>query len=298
MKDKKLPKKITKRIDKMVDLGRPKKKLSASVIIVTYNINQKEFEKTLSALESQARNDFEVIIVDNGNSWDVDKLAKSVGCVSYYLKLRENYGLNPARNIGASFAKGDILIFLDDDGIPAENFIEGHLEIYQKDDVMAARGKVLPKNEKSIMNKITGHYDLGDKPFPYYINTEGNSSIKRQLFLELEGVKESLTGAGGHEGAELSYRIAQKTGNKQSIYYNPQAIIYHDYSPNLKTYLKKQIRHKKHGQNLEMEKPQLFEFVKSFNPPNLKSKRAKLTVADRVKLRLIRLMKRIVLKFV
>ncbi len=299
MKNKNLSSKTKDKIERVDKLKSPKPELVASVIIVTYKIDKSEFRKTLRALDSQGRDDFEVVIVDNGNSWDVKKLASSIDSVSRYLKLKENYGLNIARNIGTKFASGEILIFLDDDGVPAKDFIKGHLKIYQKGGVVAARGKVLPKNENSILNKITGHYDLGDKPFPYYINTEGNSSIKRELFLELEGVKESLSGAGGHEGAELSYRIAKKTGKKDGVYYNPWAVIYHDYSPDLKTYFKKQIRHKKHGRKLEEENPKLAEFVESYQEKNdSKNLSINLTTIDQIKLLFIKITKKLILYFV
>jgi glycosyltransferase involved in cell wall biosynthesis len=299
MEDKQLPRKITEKIDKLRDFGRSTEELAASVIIVTYNIAKQELEKTLDSLDNQSTTKpFEVIIVDNGNKWNVEKMANSKNQVSSYLKLKKNHGLNIARNIGAQTASGKILIFLDDDGIPAKNFIKGHLRIYDQEDVVAARGKVLPKNKESILNKITGHYDFGDQPFPYYINTEGNSSIKRDLFLDLKGVNESITGAGGHEGAEISYRIYKKTGKKDAIYYNPHAVIYHDYSPDLVTYFKKQIRHKKHGRNLKEENPELFKFIKNYQVPKHRQLIKELGYIDRIKLKLIRLVNKLILKFV
>ncbi len=290
-----LPEKYSQKIKERKRLHDLSSDLSASVIIVTYKIEPEEFRKTLEALDSQGRKDFEVVVVDNGNSWEIEKALQECSQVSYYLKLKKNYGLNIARNVGAQVAQGEILIFLDDDGVPAENFIDGHLRIYKEKDAVAARGKVVPKNPQSILNKITAHYDLGDKPFPYLINTEGNSSVKRKLFLKIEGVDESLSGAGGHEGAEISYRLAKLVNDKDRIYYNPWAVIYHDYSPDLITYLEKQIRHSKHQENLEKDNPKLFKFTKSFDMERANPPEIKLSLLEKIKLRVIKIIKKIIL---
>ena len=88
---------------------------------------EKTIFHTLRALERQSRNDFEVIIVDDGNT---DMSMKVVAQFSEQSNLpikiihQENSGPAKARNTGAEQAEGEAIIFLDSDCIPSENWVE------------------------------------------------------------------------------------------------------------------------------------------------------------------------------
>ncbi|GAI21283.1 unnamed protein product, partial [marine sediment metagenome] len=259
-----------------------------------YKIKENDFKEVLCSLENQTVRDFELILVDNGNSWDLESLVGRCRLSGIYFKLKRNYGLNIGRNIGAHQAKGDILIFLDDDGLPREDFVAGHLEAHQRYNILAARGKIAPRT-KTVYNKIQSHYDLGSQSFPYLVNTEGNSSFGREMFLSLSGVDERLEGAGGHEGAEITYRIVGSTGDQSKAIYYPRAVIRHNYARGLIHYLKKQIRHKKYQRLLKKENPELFNFIKSYKIK--KRTPLRLSLIDRIKIRLIKTTEKIVLVF-
>jgi GT2 family glycosyltransferase len=287
-----LPQRYQKRVKSWQGFGR-EGKLKASVIVVTYHIKEEDLKMTLDSLANQTTAGFEVIVIDNGNNWDVNNLVSGCQPVSHYLKLKKNYGLNIGRNVGSNLAQGQVLIFLDDDGLPRKDFVEGHLRAHQEEGAVAVRGKILPRNQGNIFNSIPGHYDLGDKPFPHLLDTEGNSSVDREIFLKLSGVNEELAGAGGYEGVDLSYRIVKATGDKNKVIYYPGAVIYHDYSPNLSSYLKKQWRHQEYSQKLKKENPGLFDFSQNYQLVQSGDRRLKASLLDRTKLKLISLAKRI-----
>lgn len=95
-----------------------------SVVIPVYN-RAHLIAQTLASLVAQTFNDFEIIIVDDGSSDDVE------GAVEPYrgrvrLLRTENRGPGAARNLGAQQAVGSYLAFLDSDDV----WFPWSLEIY------------------------------------------------------------------------------------------------------------------------------------------------------------------------
>ena len=242
------------------------KEVSSSVIIVTFEPDINLFLDNIQSLENQTFSDFEIIIVDNSKRYkNLLRFVKLHKNISWkYIHLKDNYGLSIARNIGAIYSKGKILIFLDDDAIPATNLVESHLEAYKKYDIFGLRGRCFPRTHK-IFNYFASHYDLGDSAFPYFINLEGNSSFLREIFMEVGGFNSYFSGAGGHEGLEISYRIIKLYGDFKKLIYYPFAVIYHDYSNSFKKYMYKQLRHRKNSEFLRTNYPEILNFIKVYS---------------------------------
>ena len=131
------------------------------------------------------------------------------------------------------------------------------------------------------------HYDLGDDIIPYCVNLEGNSSFQKNILLEVGGFNSDLKGAGGHEGMEISKRIIEKTNDRDSVIYWPDAVIYHDYSKSLLHYLKKQIRHQVHTKYISENHPDFVTFYRSYKPIIEKDEK-ELDFITRTKLDMIR----------
>jgi len=237
-------------------------RIVASVIIVTYNQSDLLLQN-LKSLNKQTVRYFEIIIIDNNEKMDIYTLIKDYSI--NYIKLNKNYGLSLGRNIGIKYARGEIVIFLDDDALPAQDFVEQHIKAYQTDNILGLRGKSLPRNPGNIYNYFASHYDYGDKIIPCYINLEGNSSFKRKALLKIGGFNPDLAGAGGYEGTELSYRILQKYKDRDKLIYYPNAIIYHDFYKNYIGYIKKLLRHKKNKNKLENQFDKVFKITKDYN---------------------------------
>jgi glycosyltransferase involved in cell wall biosynthesis len=195
-----------------------------SVIIPAYKTGT-ELLKCLQALEAQSNQNFEIIVVDNGGN----EACETELLNQQLLVIRTGINVFPseARNIGAHFARGDILIFLDDDGQAHPNFIENTSNAFIIFKIKALRGKVLPKScTDEFQHLHNGHYDLGNVPIPHYIGTEGCAAIEKKTYIAIGGMDPLLFGA---EGLEISYRIASKFG-LNSIIYHPEIILYHDYA--------------------------------------------------------------------
>ena len=90
--------------------------IRASIIIPMYNVAATVAETVDSAIR-QTYGNFEIILVDDGST--DDSVYKAVSAAVGFKQLRvytgKNEGLGQARNKGASYATGDVLLFLDSD---------------------------------------------------------------------------------------------------------------------------------------------------------------------------------------
>jgi glycosyltransferase involved in cell wall biosynthesis len=97
-----------------------------SVILCTYNPVYELLQWALNSLENQTfpKSDFEVIVVDNNSKPPLDQAdaARSSLCVRLIREPRQ--GLSFARCAGISEAKGEILVFMDDDNHFAPDYLE------------------------------------------------------------------------------------------------------------------------------------------------------------------------------
>ncbi len=90
-----------------------------SIIIPTYN-EQETIGNCLSSLRGQSYEEVEIIVVDDGS---VDNTKSIVKKLNVKLLSQNHQGPGTARNLGAKYAKGEILVFVDADMTFEKNFI-------------------------------------------------------------------------------------------------------------------------------------------------------------------------------
>ena len=241
--------------------------LEISVVVVTYQTQKTEFERMLSGLDEQTDEEFETVIVDNGNDWAVESVVADSPVVDRYVALDRNRGVTVGRNVGADRTTGDILVFLDDDAVPDAEFIAAHRRAYDRLDIVAARGKVLPKTA-SIYNNLAIWYDLGDETFPFLLNIEGNTSIDSDAFKRVGGFIDLLDGRAGHEGVELTHRLVESGYDRNQIVYYPDAIIYHDQSTSFWKFVQKKVGNEQSNRLLKANHIDVHEFAQTYETPN------------------------------
>lgn len=130
-----------------------------SIIIPTYN-RQKTLIKTLKYLGQLSHPSHEVIVVDQS-----DRPLKQLYLANHprvrYFHV-ESRGLPLARNFGLARARGDIVIFCDDDIIPTQQWLEAHEKNYRDPSVGGVAGRVIENSGESHIaeigriNRITG----------------------------------------------------------------------------------------------------------------------------------------------
>jgi len=126
-----------------------------------------------------------------------------------------------AMNRGALEARGEILLFLDDDIVPDPRLLQAHLNAHSAHSGDLVAGRVLqPWHED----------DHGSDPFTKTLSepkTEfmgGNFSIPRELLMKLGGFDENFKGAAYSFEREFADRLLE---HGHTIWYEPSALIRH-----------------------------------------------------------------------
>jgi glycosyltransferase involved in cell wall biosynthesis len=97
-----------------------------SVVIPTYNRAQL-LDRALSALENQNTVAvFQVIVVDDGSDDDTPVVAARQRRYPVRYIKQHNQGPGPARNAGIKTASAPIILFIDDDVVPAPDLVDQH----------------------------------------------------------------------------------------------------------------------------------------------------------------------------
>ena len=105
-----------------------------SVIICTHNPREDFLRRTLAALRAQTlpTTRWELLLIDNAS----EKSLSALWDLSWQPNarhLRENeLGLTPARLCGIREAKGELLVFVDDDNILASDYLAATAELFSK----------------------------------------------------------------------------------------------------------------------------------------------------------------------
>src|SRR6185295_14072672 len=106
--------------------------MRASVIIPSYQ-GANRIASVLAALESQTRKDFELILVIDGST---DATAHIVHqqkpALAFQVIEQANKGRAGARNAGAKLVRAGLLIFYDDDMLPAPDSVERHITFHEQ----------------------------------------------------------------------------------------------------------------------------------------------------------------------
>lgn len=122
-----------------------------SVIIPTHNPHRGRLERTLAGLRAQTLpvERWETILVDNASVPPVDAVPVAPSAPANIRIVREaQLGLTPARRRGLSEAKGEFIVFVDDDNVLAPDYLERVLEIFAREPKLgAAGGRSVPEFE-------------------------------------------------------------------------------------------------------------------------------------------------------
>lgn len=197
-----------------------------SFIIPTKEINT-YIRDLIPKILSFKRDDFEIIIYPNEITDEVWEKTRQISS-----------GLvDPAgkRNLALRDAKGDILVFIDDDSYPQNNFLEVLQEDFSDEKIAVVGGPGLTPAESSFWQRVSGamflshlsggfperYRSVGKKKFVFDWPTV-NLSIRRKTFEEIGGF-ECRYWPG--EDTYLCYNLLVKKNIK--VLYDPNLIVYH-----------------------------------------------------------------------
>lgn len=212
------------------------KAMKVSVIIPTYNGAHK-IMNALRSLEKQTVKPDEVLVVIDGSTDGTAVLLREekFNMPGFRFIEQSNGGRAKVRNRGAAEAKGDLLVFLDDDMIASAEWLAAHLEHHfnYSDSLMTGKFDDPYKNSKDefwrFVHWLDKRWGSGldrsnnyDSALQHPYLSAANFSISKLIFYKLDGFDERLTDA---EDYDLATR-AMKSGF--SIYFSAKAIAMHD----------------------------------------------------------------------
>lgn len=211
----------------------------ATVIISTYT--EKRLAYVIDCIESikkQSFSDKEIILVLD----PVDELIEAYKAHIHgeaKIVVSSGYGLSNARNAGIQNGEGAIMVFIDDDALAADKWLENLVKNYDDVNVVGVGGLIKPIWKKhrpkwfpeELYWLIGCSYKGMPKRKSVIRNPIGcNMSFRKEVF-EKAGFFDSNIGRFGKrllsgEEPELSLRIHEKMPGSE-IVYDPSAVVYH-----------------------------------------------------------------------
>ncbi|MFZ5918257.1 MAG: glycosyltransferase family 2 protein [Chloroflexota bacterium] len=209
----------------------PSPPLQVSVVLPTYN-RRDRLERVLAALARQTVpvHRWEAIVVSDGSSDGTNEwLAAQQPPFAMRCLFQENLGVAVARNNGVAQARGQIVLFIDDDVIPAPAWMAEHLRYHERHARAVVLGPMLPppdsefprsawvRWEEAMLDKqyqamTSGEWQPGARQF-----YTGNTSLPRDEIVAAGGFDPSFRRA---EDVELGYRLADRG---LVFFFNPAA---------------------------------------------------------------------------
>ncbi|HEX5467801.1 MAG TPA: glycosyltransferase [Gaiellaceae bacterium] len=191
-----------------------------SVVIPTYQ-RRDVVLGSVRALARQSLQSFEVIVVVDGSTDGTAKSLAGAG-VPFRLEVIEqaNAGRAAAVNLGASRARGDVLLILDDDMEADPSLLAEHDRLQREGvDVVLGHVPLHPASPDNLVSRAVGLWAetrarrLSARPgeIPLAELITGQMSIRRDAFLAVGGFDTGFTrmGAFGNEDLDLGHRLLE-----------------------------------------------------------------------------------------
>lgn len=169
-------------------------------------------EKAVRGVLAQIMDDTELLIVDNASTdGTAEKMRELAAFNPCMVVCGENeIGISAARNTALKRARGEFVLFLDDDAVPEPGWLAAYqifLSTLPSDKIAVVGGAVIPEYEALPPKWMDAErrFEMGNEPerFPLGGSTaEGNSAYRRAAVMEAGMFDKQL----GHKGGALGYR--------------------------------------------------------------------------------------------
>ncbi len=206
-----------------------------SVAIPTYKRPKYIIDALKSVLFQKTNFSYEILILDNACDPslknNIEKQAEETSIPIHYFPIPE-IGLHNGRNTAALVAKGEIIVYIDDDIIAPQGWLQALCDPFQDTTVQGVGGKTIPQWEATPpdwIHTLSPAYfsllDQGDEiqEMKYPQTPYGcNMAYRRSLILKLGGFPPDGVGGGKIEW----HRGDGETGFGYKVYENKYKIIY------------------------------------------------------------------------
>lgn len=212
-----------------------------SVIIPVYN-RPEEVDELLESLTVQSEKSFEIIIVEDGSQVKSEHIVQKYADTLHLRYIEKpNSGPGLSRNVGATHASGDYLIFFDSDCIIPPNYFRLISDFLQKNPVDAFGGpdNALPTFttvQKAINYSMTAFFTTGGirgkkKAMDKFYPRSFNLGVSKKAFEAIGGYGTMRFG----EDIDFSLRLIKHGFTTALI---PEAFVYHKRRTDFKKFFK------------------------------------------------------------
>jgi len=217
-----------------------------TIIICTYN-REKYIRPLLESLAANTlpKTEYEILLVDNNcqdNTHAVcEQFALEHPDVAFHYVVETEQGLSAARNKGIREAKGEIIVYVDDDALVDEHYLKDYVDWFDMHPkTMAAGGPIQPLyeegNEPAWMTPytralLTAWMDYGDRVREYPTGIYpggGNAAYRKEVFDKVGMFNTSLGRKGGNlMGSEEKDIFAKMHQQGMQVLYLPWPVLHH-----------------------------------------------------------------------
>ncbi len=213
-------------------------KMQVSVVIPTLNRDEPLRTTLEYFLFHETYQPFELIVIDQSERHDHTTSEFLVRVASRMKHVRVEYkSVTRAKNHGARLARGEIVVFVDDDTEPFNDFIAAHVTCYDDERVWVVTGPVLDPGQR-----LLGRDELGDASVERMLAGDeacfqanfdycpcswapgGNLSVRKSAIELVGGFDEQFPGVAVGEDSEFCHRIKKAGG---IIFYAAAAALNH-----------------------------------------------------------------------
>ncbi len=245
---------------------------SVSIVIVNFN-GVKHLDDCLRSIQEIAYENYETILVDNASSDNSIEYVKNNFPFVRIVPLDKNYGFAEGSNIGACNAKGEFIVFLNNDTMVKKQWLTELVKGVTRDDSIATCGSKMFFYGGNVINHagaaltfLGNGYDIGfgqkdsaDFDIEKAVGSTcgGSMIIRKKIFDQLGGFDPDHFACA--EDVDLCYR-AWIYGFKNV--YVPASIVYHKYGGTLG-------KRQSAWRVYVCQKNRLVNMLKNFETPNV-----------------------------
>ena len=216
-----------------------------TAIICTYN-RAKYIRPLLESIAANdlPKNEYEILLVDNNCTDNTREVCAAFTAahpdVQFRYVVEPEQGLSAAKNRGIKEAKGDIIVYIDDDALIDTWYLRTYAEWFAAHpETMACGGPIEPLYETTepewmspyTKSLLTGWMDYGDKvrKYPHGIYPGGGNAAYRKEVFEQVGLFNTALGRKGGNlmGSEEKDIFDKMHSFNMQILYLPTPVLHH-----------------------------------------------------------------------